>query len=86
MRILTTRFRTRAVKEDTRAEVRAKEEQIHQLTHQNAEIQKQLEVATQNTQLLAKLETPPKVGAPVVVDFKYVCGFEPWTLFQIPTL
>jgi uncharacterized protein (TIGR02231 family) len=56
LRILTTRFRTRAVKQDTRAEVRAKQDQIRDLTHQNAELQKQIEVATQNTQLLGKLE------------------------------
>ncbi|HET6251980.1 MAG TPA: DUF4139 domain-containing protein [Tepidisphaeraceae bacterium] len=56
IRILTTRFRTRAVKEDTRAEVRAKEEQIHRLTAENSQIQKQIEVAGQNVLLLGKLE------------------------------
>lgn len=56
IRILTTRSRTRAVKEDTRAEVRARQDQIRQLTHENSEVQKQLEVGSQNMLLLGKLE------------------------------
>ncbi len=56
IRILTTRYRSRAVKEDTRVEVRAKEEQSAQLAHENLELQKQTEVAGQNVALLGKLE------------------------------
>jgi uncharacterized protein (TIGR02231 family) len=56
IRILTTRFRTRAVKEDTRAEVRARQDQMRQLANQNNEIQKKIEGAGQNLQLLTKLE------------------------------
>jgi uncharacterized protein (TIGR02231 family) len=56
LRVLTTRIRTRAVMDDTRAEVRTKGEQILQLNNKNQEIQKQQEVLTQNLSLLAKLE------------------------------
>src|SRR5882724_11937033 len=56
LRVLTTRIRTRAVKDDTRAEVRARQDQIHKLTDANQEIQKQQEVLSQNLALLAKLE------------------------------
>lgn len=56
IRVLTTRYRTRAVKEDTRAEVRAREEQIKHISAKDQELQKQLEVIGQDGQLLAKLE------------------------------
>jgi len=56
IRVLTTRFRTQAVQQDTRAEVRGKEDQIHQLTARNTELSKQLEVAGQNVAMMAKLE------------------------------
>jgi uncharacterized protein (TIGR02231 family) len=57
IRVLSTRYRTRAIKEDIREEVRAKEEQIRQLRQKSDELQKSIEVAGQDTQLLAKLET-----------------------------
>ena len=56
LRVLTTRIRTRAVMDDTRAEVRDKAEQIRQLNNKNQEIQKQQEVLTQNLAMLGKLE------------------------------
>lgn len=56
LRVLTTRIRTRAVKDDTRAEVRARQDQIRKLIDANQEIQKQQEVLSQNLALLAKLE------------------------------
>src|SRR5262245_52559136 len=56
VRVLSTRYRTRAVKEDTREEVRAKEGQIHKLKQEAAAIQKEIQVAEQNIQFLAKLE------------------------------
>lgn len=56
IRVLTTRYRTRAVREDTRAAVRAKDEQIKALQLQNIELQKDAEVINQNLQFLAKLE------------------------------
>lgn len=56
IRVLTTRYRTRAVAEDTRGEVRSREEQIHKLTDKNQELQKQLEVIGQDIGLLTKLE------------------------------
>ena len=55
LRVLTTRIRTRAVLDDTRAEVRAKQDQINQLSNKNQEIQKQQEVISQNLALLSKL-------------------------------
>lgn len=57
IRVLSTRYRTRAVREDTREEVRAKETQIRQLQQKTEEISRSIEVQVQNTQLLAKLET-----------------------------
>lgn len=56
LRVLTTRLRTRAVMEDTRAAVRAREDQIRQLGEKDQDIQKQLEVIAQNLALLGKLE------------------------------
>lgn len=56
IRVLSTRFRTRAVKEDTREEVRAIENKIRELQHANETIAKTSQVSEQNLQLLAKLE------------------------------
>jgi Domain of unknown function (DUF4139)/N-terminal domain of unknown function (DUF4140) len=56
VRVLSTRYRARAVKEDTRKEVRAKEEQIHTLKQAAERLQKEVQVIEQNLQLLAKLE------------------------------
>ncbi len=56
LRVLSTRYRTRAVKEDIRAEVRAKEEQIRALQEEAEKIQKQIAVIDQNQALLGKLE------------------------------
>jgi hypothetical protein len=56
VRVLSTRYRTRAVKEDTRKEVRAKEMQIHTLKQEAERLQKEIQVIEQNLQLLAKLE------------------------------
>jgi hypothetical protein len=56
MRILSTRYRTRAVREDTRAEVRAKQEQIKKLQAEQARIQRETQVAEQNLLFVGKLE------------------------------
>jgi Domain of unknown function (DUF4139)/N-terminal domain of unknown function (DUF4140) len=56
VRVLSTRYRTRAVKEDTRKEVRAKELQIHDLALEAERLQKEVQVIEQNLQLLTKLE------------------------------
>ncbi len=56
MRVLSTRFRTRAVREDTRKAVRAKEEEIRTLTAEAERIKKEMEVIQQNLQFLQKLE------------------------------
>jgi hypothetical protein len=59
VRIMTTRYRTRAVKEDTRAEVRAKEEQLRTL-HADAErIQREIQVIDQNLRCSRSWRTSP---------------------------
>ena len=56
VRVLSTRYRTRAVKEDTRKEVRAKEEQIRTLKQEAERMQKEVKANEQNLQFLDKLE------------------------------
>jgi hypothetical protein len=56
LRVLTTRYRTRVVRENTLDEVRRLEEQIRKLRQQDQEIQRQIQVITENLALLAKLE------------------------------
>ncbi len=56
VRILATRYRTRAVQQDTRAEVRAREDRIRELQAEAEKLAKQVEVAQQNLALLSKLE------------------------------
>ena len=56
VRVLTTQFRTRAVKQDTREAVRTLEDQIRALQYANAQLQKTLEVDRLNLATLGKLE------------------------------
>jgi hypothetical protein len=56
IRVLSTRFRARAVQEDTRDEVRAVEQKIRELNNANELIAKQNQTSEQNLQLLSKLE------------------------------
>ncbi len=56
LRVLSTRFRTRAVKEDTRQEVRAKEDLLKQLAADAQKIQNEIAVEEQDLQYLQKLE------------------------------
>ncbi len=56
IRILTTRFRTRAIKEDTREEVRQKEQQIKTLSLDAEKLQRDVQVIDQNLAMLGKLE------------------------------
>jgi hypothetical protein len=56
VRVLSTRYRTRAVKEDTRKEVRVKEARIRTLKQEAERLQKDVQVIEQNLQLLTKLE------------------------------
>jgi hypothetical protein len=56
LRVLATRFRTRAVKDDTRQEVRAKEELIKKLQADAERLQKDAAVQDQDLQYLKKLE------------------------------
>jgi uncharacterized protein (TIGR02231 family) len=56
LRILSTRYRTRAVREDTRAEVRQLQEQLRKLEAEQQRVQRETQVAEQNLAFLAKLE------------------------------
>ena len=56
LRVLSTRFRTRAVKEDTRQEVRAKEELIKKLSVEAQKLKNEIAVQEQDLQYLQKLE------------------------------
>jgi Domain of unknown function (DUF4139)/N-terminal domain of unknown function (DUF4140) len=56
MRVLTTRFRLRPVKEDTREEVRRLESQIKELQNKAKEIQSEITTAQANIQMVSKLE------------------------------
>ncbi len=57
VRVLSTRYRTRAVKDDTRKEVRAKEEQIRSLLAEGKKIKGELRVLEQNLEFVLKLES-----------------------------
>src|SRR5438132_9297837 len=57
IRVLTTRYGMRAIKEDTREEVRKLENQIRELGLSAQRMQNSVKAIEQNLQLLAKLET-----------------------------
>jgi len=56
LRVLSTRFRTRAVKEDTRQEVRSREDLLKKLGSDAQGLQKEIDVQGQDLQYLQKLE------------------------------
>jgi hypothetical protein len=56
LRVLSTRFRTRAVKEDTRQEVRAQEELLKKLKAEAQRLQNEIAVGDQDLKYLEKLE------------------------------
>src|SRR5262245_60062758 len=56
LRVLSTRYRTRAVKEDTRREVREKEEQLKTLAAAAERLDKEAAAHIQDLQYLQKLE------------------------------
>lgn len=56
VRVLSTRYRTRAVKEDTRAEVRALQDQIKKNELEVQRLQSVTQMTGQNLQFLSKLE------------------------------
>ncbi len=56
LRVLSTRFRTRAVKEDTRQEVRAREELLKNLQADAQRLQKEIAVQEEDLRFLQKLE------------------------------
>src|SRR3989440_5478744 len=56
IRVMTTRFRTRPIKEDTRDEVRKLEDEIRKLQQNAEKIQADAEAAKQNMALIGKLE------------------------------
>jgi hypothetical protein len=57
MRVLTTRFRSRAVKEDTREEVRKVEEEIYKLQMEGRRLQSEIKALDANVGLIGKLES-----------------------------
>jgi hypothetical protein len=56
LRVLSTRFRTRAVKEDTRRDVRAREEQLKKLETEAFKLQQEVAVQDQDLQYIKQLE------------------------------
>jgi hypothetical protein len=63
LQVLSTRYRQRPIREDTREEVRKLEDELRKL-HQNAQkIQADILAATQNMQMIAKLEDFTAAGA-----------------------
>ncbi len=56
IRVLTTRFRTRPVKENTREEVRKLEDEVKKLQTTARKVQADMEACKQNMSLLSKLE------------------------------
>jgi hypothetical protein len=57
IQVLTTRYRQRPIKEDTREEVRKAEAQLKQLQNASQRIQSEMNVINQDLQMLGKLET-----------------------------
>jgi hypothetical protein len=56
IRVLTTRYRSRAVREDTREEVRKRESQIQDLNFDRQKIEREIQSTQQNLQTVDKLE------------------------------
>jgi hypothetical protein len=56
LRVLTTRFRLRPVKEDTREEVRKAEAQLKQLQEAAQKLQSEIKTAEENLKMVGKLE------------------------------
>src|SRR5262245_47977529 len=56
MRVLTTRFRLRPVKEDTREEVRKAEAQLKQLNDEGQRLRSDIKTIEDNLSMVAKLE------------------------------
>jgi hypothetical protein len=68
IRVLTTRFRNRAVKEDTRDEVRKIEAELRKLKHDTQKLESELKTVDQNMGLLGKLEDFTKVTTEKATD------------------
>src|SRR5262249_21255267 len=62
IRVLTTRFRLRPVKEDTREEVRKLEAQFKELQNEAQKIQSQVQTIEQNVALIPNHENSPAVN------------------------
>ncbi len=68
LRVLSTRFRTRAVQEDTRAEVRAQEDLIRDLEAESRRLAAKIEVIRHEQQFFDKLEGFTAATAQNLVD------------------
>jgi uncharacterized protein (TIGR02231 family) len=56
IRVLTTRFRTRSIQQDTRAEVRKLQEEIAQLSQSREKMQADINAIQENLKMLGKME------------------------------
>ncbi len=68
LRVLTTRFRLRPVKEDTREDVRRLEAQLKELTNAAAKIQSDITTVQQNLQMVTKLENFTSASATAATE------------------
>ena len=68
IRILSTRYRTRAVAEDTREAVRQVQDQIHHSEMQTQLLERQVKVLTENTEFIGKLENFTNVTLKELTD------------------
>src|SRR5262245_39384480 len=68
MRVLTTRFRLRPVKEDTREEVRRLEGQLKELQNNAQQIQADISTLEQNMQMVSKLENFTSASATAATE------------------
>jgi len=63
LQVLSTRYRQRPIREDTREEVRKLEDELRKLHQNGQKIQADIQAATQNMQMIAKLEDFTAAGA-----------------------
>src|SRR5437764_15497981 len=68
MRVLTTRFRLRPVKEDTREEVRRLEGQLKELQNAGQKIQSDIMTIEQNMMMIGKLENITSASATAATE------------------
>src|SRR6266511_3766380 len=80
LRVLTTRFRVRPVKEDTREEVRKAEAQLKQLLEEGQKFQGDIKTIEDNLKMVAKLENFTTASATAATEKGQLKGEEIITL------